>query len=75
MVRRVSRLSRSQLILSPGDFIGGDLHWAAGISLVTPLPKRPEWPLKPHFFINGGRLASVDPSPFLSLSLPRSLPT
>lgn len=62
---------RPHLTLFPGDFIGGDLHWAAGISLVTPLPKRPEWPLKPHFFVNAGRLASVDPSASLSGPSPR----
>ncbi|KAL8276648.1 hypothetical protein RQP46_010916 [Phenoliferia psychrophenolica] len=46
-----------------GDFIGGDLHWAAGLSLVTPFPLRPLWPLKSHFFINAGKLSSFTDSP------------
>lgn len=39
-----------------GDYLGGDLHWAAGMSLLTPFPGKPTWPLKPHFFLNAGRL-------------------
>jgi hypothetical protein len=35
--------------------------WATGLSLITPFPKRPQWPLKGHLFLNAGRLASVDP--------------
>lgn len=42
------------------DFLGGDLQWAAGLSLITPMPKRPEWPLKGHFFLNAGRLVAFN---------------
>lgn len=41
-----------------GDFLGADLSWSAGLSLVTPLPFRPEWPVKSHVFVNAGRLGS-----------------
>ena len=34
--------------------------WAAGLSLITPIPKRPEWPLKGHFFVNAGRLVGFN---------------
>jgi outer membrane protein insertion porin family len=44
------------------DFIGGDLQWAAGLSLITPIPKREEWPLKGHFFLNAGRLVGQQKS-------------
>ncbi|KAL7009651.1 hypothetical protein EMMF5_000559 [Cystobasidiomycetes sp. EMM_F5] len=42
------------------DFVGGDLQWAAGLSLITTIPKRPDWPLKGHVFLNAGRLVSFD---------------
>jgi len=41
-----------------GDFLGADLSWSAGLSLVTPLPVRPEWPVRSHVFVNAGRLGS-----------------
>ncbi|KAK4694066.1 hypothetical protein P7C70_g8810, partial [Phenoliferia sp. Uapishka_3] len=45
-----------------GDYIGGDLHWALGLSLITPFHPRPSWPLKSHFFLNAGRLTSLPSS-------------
>ncbi|RKO91707.1 surface antigen-domain-containing protein [Blyttiomyces helicus] len=43
------------------DAIGGDAYWAAGVSLLTPLPYLVDKPMKGHFFINGGSLAPIDP--------------
>lgn len=45
------------------DFLGGDLHWAAGLSLVAPLPLRPQWPVKQHLFVNAGKLAGSSSEP------------
>jgi len=42
------------------DYIGGDLTWSSGLSLITPIPKRPDWPLKGHFFVNAGRLVGSE---------------
>ncbi len=41
-----------------GDFLGGDLSWSAGLSLVSPLPFKPDWPVRSHVFANAGRLGS-----------------
>jgi outer membrane protein insertion porin family len=43
-----------------GDAIGGDAYWATGLSFMSNLPGKPHWPLKPHFYINAGRLGTVD---------------
>lgn len=53
-------LTSSILISDAGDFMGGDLHWAAGLSILAPIPKRPDWPLKMHLFLNAGRLTRID---------------
>jgi outer membrane protein insertion porin family len=45
-----------------GDFMGGDLHWSTGLSLLAPIPKRPDWPVKCHMFVNAGRLIRLDSS-------------
>lgn len=42
------------------DSVGGDLYWAAGISAISALPRKPHWPLKAHFFLNAGRLDALD---------------
>jgi outer membrane protein assembly factor BamA len=44
------------------DFVGGDLMWAAGVSLLGPIPKIAHWPLKAHAWINAGRLTGLDSS-------------
>lgn len=51
-----------------GDYLGGDLHWAAGMSLLTPFPGKPSWPIKPHFFLNAGRLIGGNGKFHFSLS-------
>ncbi|KAI5474364.1 asparaginyl-trna synthetase [Pseudohyphozyma bogoriensis] len=43
-----------------GDYLGGDLHWSTGASLVTPLWGKPEWPVKGHFFANAGHIVAFD---------------
>ncbi|KDQ10350.1 hypothetical protein BOTBODRAFT_178207 [Botryobasidium botryosum FD-172 SS1] len=44
------------------DSLGGDVYWAAGLSLMGNLPFKPDWPLKTHLFVNAGRLDSLDTS-------------
>lgn len=62
------------------DSLGGDLHWAAGVGLISNVPKRPHWPVKTHIFVNAGRLDSMHKSLFLLfhivyLQLLTSIPT
>ncbi|KAJ1302086.1 hypothetical protein OPQ81_000918 [Rhizoctonia solani] len=42
------------------DSVGGDMYWAVGASIIGPLPRKPDWPLKTHLFINAGRLDAYD---------------
>ncbi|KAH8110299.1 surface antigen-domain-containing protein [Phellopilus nigrolimitatus] len=42
------------------DALGGDLFWAAGVSLISDLPKRSQWPVKTHFFLNAGHLDGLN---------------
>lgn len=42
------------------DSLGGDLFWAAGVSVISDIPKRPQWPVKSHLFVNAGRLDTMD---------------
>ena len=44
------------------DSLGGDAYWAAGLSVMAPIPWRPEWPLKLHSFLNAGQLTQLSPS-------------
>ncbi|KAG6866628.1 hypothetical protein C0991_000738 [Blastosporella zonata] len=55
------------------DSLGGDLHWSAGASVITDLPIKPHWPLKPHVWLNAGRLDAIDQSQPLKDNLRRSL--
>lgn len=49
--------------------LGGDTFWAAGASLMAPVPRRPDWPLKLHAFANAGQLAhAAAPSELLAPS-------
>jgi outer membrane protein insertion porin family len=50
-----------------GDAVGGDAYWAAGISLIGDIPQKSHWPLKPHAYINAGKLAALDRSESLML--------
>ncbi|KAJ7484514.1 surface antigen-domain-containing protein [Mycena latifolia] len=49
------------------DAVGGDVYWAAGLSVIAPLPKKPEWPLKTHAWINAGRLDRLGAAPLKTL--------
>ncbi|MBW0460376.1 hypothetical protein O181_000091 [Austropuccinia psidii MF-1] len=40
------------------DYLGGEMYWASGFSILSPIPGQSEWPLKLHAFINAGRLAN-----------------
>ncbi|EMD31954.1 hypothetical protein CERSUDRAFT_119283 [Gelatoporia subvermispora B] len=44
------------------DSLGGDLYWAAGLSLISDIPKKPHWPVKLHSWVNVGRLDALDKS-------------
>ena len=51
---------RNSLRLFIVDSLGGELYWAAGLSLITNFPKKPHWPVKTHLFLNAGRLDNID---------------
>ncbi|KAJ6565271.1 hypothetical protein DFH09DRAFT_1474752 [Mycena vulgaris] len=36
------------------DAVGGEVYWAAGLSVVAPIPGKPEWPVKTHMWVNAG---------------------
>ena len=48
------------------DSLGGDVYVAAGVSLFTPLPKLSRYPVKGHFFVNGGSLVQINPGKYIS---------
>jgi outer membrane protein insertion porin family len=47
------------------DSLGGDAYVAAGVSLFTPLPKLNRYPVKGHFFVNGGSLVQINPCKYI----------
>ncbi|WWC67858.1 uncharacterized protein I206_101775 [Kwoniella pini CBS 10737] len=51
------------------DSLGGDLSWALGLSVFSPIPKKEHWPLKLHGFINGGKVVAYDRARSLSDNL------
>jgi len=44
------------------DSLGGELYWAAGLSLISNIPSKAHWPINTHIFLNAGRLDSNDKS-------------
>ncbi|TYJ58282.1 hypothetical protein B9479_001108 [Cryptococcus floricola] len=44
------------------DSLGGDMSWGMGLSLLGPIPGKPNWPVKWHGFINGGKVSAYDTS-------------
>ena len=40
--------------------LGGDLFWAVGLSVISDLPRKPQWPVKTHVFVNAGRLDTLN---------------
>jgi outer membrane protein insertion porin family len=51
-------------IRNAADSLGGDVHWSAGVSLISDVPRKAHWPVKTHVFVNAGRLDSMDKSMF-----------
>ncbi|KAF9220729.1 hypothetical protein BS17DRAFT_769068 [Gyrodon lividus] len=43
--------------------VGGDLYYALGLSVLGNVPKRPEWPVKLHGWVNAGRVQGIDGAP------------
>jgi len=42
------------------DSIGGQLYYSAGISAISDMPGKPQWPVKLHAWVNAGRLDGVN---------------
>ncbi|KAJ7718585.1 bacterial surface antigen [Mycena maculata] len=42
------------------DSLGGEMYWSTGVSLISQIPKKPEWPIKTHVWVNAGRLDNID---------------
>lgn len=38
------------------DGLGGDLAWAMGLSVFSPIPKKEHWGLRLHGFMNVGKV-------------------
>lgn len=55
------------------DSLGGELYWAAGLSLITDFPKKPLWPVKTHLFLNAGRLDNIDKAKSLASNVRESI--
>ncbi|KAJ7637008.1 surface antigen-domain-containing protein [Roridomyces roridus] len=55
------------------DSVGGELYWAAGLSVISKIPKKPDWPIKTHIWVNAGRLDNIDQSRPLSDSIAATL--
>ncbi|KAI5118902.1 hypothetical protein M0805_002818 [Coniferiporia weirii] len=55
------------------DSLGGNLFWAAGVSLISDLPLRPQWPVKTHIFLNAGQLDPLDKGRSLADSVRASI--
>ncbi|KAJ7698731.1 surface antigen-domain-containing protein [Mycena rosella] len=49
------------------DAVGGEVYWAAGLSVIAPVPGKPEWPLKTHAWVNAGRLDLLSTRPLATL--------
>ena len=45
------------------DSLGGDLAWALGLSVFTPIPRKEHWPARLHTFLNVGKVVGYDQSP------------
>lgn len=43
----------------PSDSLGGTAYCAAGLSVISDIPRRPHWPVKLHGWINGGALDTI----------------
>ncbi|KAN0065700.1 hypothetical protein ACQY0O_000830 [Thecaphora frezii] len=52
------------------DSLGGDAYWSLGLGTNFDIPRRPEWPLKMHTFVNAGQIVQLDMA-----KPPKDLPT
>lgn len=57
------------------DSLGGELYWAAGLSLITDFPRKSHWPVKTHLFLNAGRLDNIDKGELISATVILSIVT
>lgn len=44
---------------SQQDSLGGDAFWSLGLSLLSPIPRKPHWPLMLHTFVNAGQMCQL----------------
>ncbi|KAL1672467.1 surface antigen-domain-containing protein [Schizophyllum commune] len=42
------------------DHLGGDFYWSTGLSFVSDIPRKPQWPVKLHGWVNAGRLDALE---------------
>ncbi|KAJ6571994.1 surface antigen-domain-containing protein [Mycena capillaripes] len=55
------------------DSLGGELYWSAGLSVISHVPKKEDWPIKTHAWVNAGRLDDIDRSRSLMDNIGASL--
>ncbi|KAF5369789.1 hypothetical protein D9758_001377 [Tetrapyrgos nigripes] len=55
------------------DSLGGELYWLAGVSAISDIPKKPDWPIKIHAYLNAGRLDVVDRSSSVAENVRRTI--
>ncbi|SJX63133.1 related to SAM50-essential component of the SAM or TOB complex of the mitochondrial outer membrane [Sporisorium reilianum f. sp. reilianum] len=48
---------------SDADSLGGDAFWSLGLSLLSPIPRKPHWPLMLHAFANAGQIGQLPHKP------------
>ena len=44
---------------SDANSLGGDAFWSLGLSLLSPIPRKPHWPLMLHSFVNAGQICQL----------------
>ena len=64
-----SAVSPRNLFVYVVDSLGGELYWAAGLSLISDFPKKAHWPVKTHLFLNAGRLDNIDKGELIPATL------
>ncbi|KAJ7033195.1 surface antigen-domain-containing protein [Mycena alexandri] len=55
------------------DSLGGEMYWSTGLSVISHIPKKKEWPVKTHAWVNAGRLDDIDKSRSLRDNISASL--
>ena len=43
-----------------GDYVGGELYYSAGVSVISDIPSRAHWPVKLQGWVNAGRLDEIN---------------